>query len=251
MRFMRHEGWSDALFASWPVDASLLEARLPEGLVPDLHEGCAYLSIVALTESGICPWPPGVPIWLAQLLRLSHHAVNVRTYVRPRDGGPPGIFFFSLDCSALLPTLGAKLLFNLPYRYARMRRGSGGQSLVSERRAIERSAASFRSSWHAAELQSADRGLSTFLVERYRLYNTPSLIMRVLMRGIGFESKPSRYWHGSITHAPWPLYRAELENWHSTMLEALGFEAMVIGPSVTHCSRQGVGPINFYWEGLS
>lgn len=66
---------------------------------------------------------PCAPRKLLRLLRLSHSALNLRTYVRPAHGnGPPGIFFFTLECSSLLPVLGARMLFNLPYRWASMLR---------------------------------------------------------------------------------------------------------------------------------
>ena len=128
-RFMRHAEWHDALFVHFAVDAEALQQRLPEGLLVDTHLGVAYVGVVLLTERGICPYPPGVPLWAVRWMGLSHDAVNVRTYVRPASGvGPPGIMFFTLDCSSLLPTLGALAIFNLPYRYARMYRRRAGAS---------------------------------------------------------------------------------------------------------------------------
>ena len=52
MRFMRHESWDDALFVHYPVDAAMLQRRLPPGLVVDTHDGVAYVGVVLLTESG-------------------------------------------------------------------------------------------------------------------------------------------------------------------------------------------------------
>ena len=128
-RFMRHEAWDDALFVHYPVDADALQKLLPPGLLVDAFEGVAYIGIVCLSERGIVPWPAGIPLWLVRCLGLSHHAVNVRTYVRTAHG-PPGIFFFTLECSAALPAVGARLLFNLPYCLARMRRGAAARGGV-------------------------------------------------------------------------------------------------------------------------
>ena len=248
-RFMRHDAWKDALFVSWPIDPALIARYLPDGLIPDLHEGQAWVSVVALTEHGIYPFPVGLPLSLARWLGLSHHAVNVRTYVRPTEGGAlPGIFFFSLDCSALLPVLGARALFGLPYRYATMRRGLSGDSLLSERRG---GAAILRAKWHVAEDVSTpqDAALASFLVERYALYNPLSLLMRLVHRLLYGGRKQARYWRGLITHEPWPLYRAELDAWHCTCLEAAGLADSTVGPPRVH-GTPGVGPIEFFFDGM-
>ena len=94
---MRHDKSRDARFVHYPVGAGELPRKLPEGLVVDTCDGVAYIDIVCLTEAGIVQWPVGVPLWLLRWISLSHHAVNIRTYVRSKHGGPPGIFFFSLE----------------------------------------------------------------------------------------------------------------------------------------------------------
>ena len=60
--------------------------------------------------------------------------MNVRTYVRPAHpgvqippgggGGGGGIYFFSLDATSLLASLGARGIFGLPYHPATMQRGT-------------------------------------------------------------------------------------------------------------------------------
>jgi hypothetical protein len=79
VRFMHHELWDEALFLHFPVDSELLQARLPAGLEVDLHQGHAWISFVALTELGISPSFSVLPQALQRLMRLGHHAVNVRT----------------------------------------------------------------------------------------------------------------------------------------------------------------------------
>ena len=70
-----------------------------------------------LTEEGIRPiFCPDAWNWAA----ITHEAVNVRTYVRPSGGGPPGIYFLTLDATSAIATLGAFALFRLPYRFARI-----------------------------------------------------------------------------------------------------------------------------------
>ena len=249
-RFMRHASWTDALFLHYAVDAEQLQRRLPAGLVVDTFNGVAYVGVVALTESGIVPLPPGVPLSFVRCLGLSHEAVNVRTYVRPADGdGPPGIYFFTLDCNGLLPTIGAFLLFNLPYKLASMRRAE--HSISSQRVG---SAVAVQTQWEPLPEPDApadDDQLGRFFVERYALYCTPGPLLRMFM------SADSRLWCGTITHAPWPLRRARLRAFGGIcssvgVLTAVGLSELVLadggGGPIAHASS-GVGPIEFFWRG--
>lgn len=259
---MHHGRWDDALFVSFPVDSQALSQRIPQGLVIDEHDGVAYVSIVALTEAAIIPWPPGVPIWLLRWMGLSHHALNVRTYVRPAAGreGPPGIFFFSLDCSAALPTIGARALFNLPYRYASMRRrtvmdddGARSGTAGSQVRSLESHAVlskvAFSSEWVASPSSSPEEDqLGRFLVERYALYNAAGACSAVGLLARAMHARSST-WCGSITHKPWPLYRARLISWCTNVLEAVDLHTSVRGEPIAHCSS-GVDAITFFWRGF-
>ena len=174
-RFMRHEAWEDALFVHYTVDAEKLQTLLPKGLEVDLFDGVAYIGIVLLTESGIVPWPPRVPVWLVRCLGISHHAVNVRTYVRTAHG-PPGIYFFTLECSALLPVLGARSLFNLPYRYSRISRWDGSRQtyhLTSRRVGAD---PRVMAEWRTDDTAEND-GLGRFVVERECTRNLNSCLL--------------------------------------------------------------------------
>lgn len=273
---MRHERWRDALFLHYPVDAEALQQRLPEGLTVDTFHGVAYIGVVLLTECGIVPWPPGVPLWLVRRLGLSHHAVNVRTYVRPTHGaGPPGIFFFTLDCSALLPTIGAWLLFNLPYRYARMLRSTRHTNDETSSLRLEstrvRGNAAIAAEWKAegsalgedaTDAADADADLlGRFFVERYALYNPAGPLLRLLamiprLWKKRSSSSSSNLWTGTITHEPWPLTKARLIAYGGIcckggVLAALGLSELVQGgrPVLAHASS-GVGPIDFFWRGM-
>ena len=248
VRFMRHESWDNALFLHYPVDAARLQSKLPDGLVVDEHQGVAYVGIVLLTERGITPCLPGVPQWMVEWLSMSHHAVNVRTYVRPAKPavGPPGIFFFTLECSALLPAVGAHLLFNLPYRWARMDRGRRDSEMTLESSRVV-STASVSATWRLEDeqLRQEEAELGRFFVERYALYNTPGPLLRLVMGA-------SRLWSGVITHEPWPLRRVRLvahEGLCSSLLSSVGLSELVRGgDGIAHASS-GVGPIEFFWQG--
>ena len=236
---MRHASWDDALFVHYPVDADKLQKLLPSGLNVDRFEGVAYIGIVCLSECGIVPWPAMVPLWLVRWLGLSHHAVNVRTYVRGANNCPPGIFFFTLECSSVLAAVGAQLLFHLPYRLSRMRRRSAAGTLQ-----LESQRTGLTAEWRPREPVAND-ALGRFFVERYTLYNPTGRLLRLLMR------PGATLWHGSITHEPWPLSRAEVLAFDARgLLAAIGLDHLVGGQEdcVAHASS-GVGSIVFYWQG--
>ena len=210
---------------------------------PPLPPPQAYVGVVALSELGIAPagvLAPRLLRPLLPLLRVSHHAVNVRTYVRPAGGGPPGVYFFSLDCSHALASIGARLLFNLPYRLARMLRSkeesghrSGQHRLSSARHGPSAvSAPALDVTWGAAAAapppRAAEAGsLAAFLCERYHLYASAGLLMRRLL---GVTS----LWRGTIAHAPWPLQVADASVRHSSMMQA----SHTYSPPVVGARRQ-------------
>lgn len=114
LRFMKHESWENALFVHWPVEPAAIVRLLPKGLEPDILEGSAWVGLVLLTERGVSAH--------ASMLRaivspIDHFGANVRTYVRRR--GVPGIFFFSLECTSVTASFGARLA-GIPYFPARM-----------------------------------------------------------------------------------------------------------------------------------
>ena len=150
--------------------------------------------------------------------------------LRPADGdGPPGIYFFTLDCNGLLPTIGAFLLFNLPYKLASMRRAE--HSISSQRVG---SAVAVQTQWEPLPEPDApadDDQLGRFFVERYALYCTPGPLLRMFM------SADSHLWCGTITHAPWPLRRVQPR--HRRKEKALKF--MVIG------GRADMSPSPFFF----
>ena len=145
-RFMVHREWADALFVHWRVDRAALSALLPPDLEPEpfvapcsslaslsSSTGAAaeretyFVGLVLLAENGIAPRvdTPLGPLGLPGGLALSHLAANVRTYARlKRDPAQTGIFFFSLDCSSRVATLGARALFSLRYRHASITHGA-------------------------------------------------------------------------------------------------------------------------------
>ena len=247
MEFMHHERWEDALFLHYEADPIVLQALLPEGLVVDTYEGKAYVGVVALSELGITP--TFLPHWLRRLLALSHHAVNVRTYVRPvgDSENTPGIYFFTLDCSHVLPALGARVLFHLPYRMAAMTRrllDRGKAYIFKSRRRIANAKLDVEWETEGETMMPPQNSLAFYFVERYCLYNRAGFFLRLL--GV------PNLWRGSITHAPWPMQKARIMRLHNTVLSLVpGMQDAIVSPQnpIAHFSP-GVSDIRFYFQAM-
>lgn len=257
---MHHEHWSDALFLHYEADPKALQKLLPSGLIVDTFEKKAYVGVVALSEIGITP--TFLPRWLRKLLSLSHFAVNVRTYVRStcfsdeHSDFRRGIYFFTLDCSHCLPALGARILFNLPYRLATMvrriwkdcGRRNGQQQFMFQSQRRWNSSASLNVEWEIVEqessIQQEPNALSNFFVERYSLFHTTGTFLRMLGVSRGL-------WYGSITHDAWPLKHVRVTRLSNTLFSTIpGLEGAIINSKtapIVHYSP-GVSDIRFYFH---
>lgn len=250
IEFMHHDKWDSALFVHWEADAEALQALLPPGLSVDTYNGKAYIGTVLLSEDGITPVIPMLPKWLTSAGAFSHYAVNARTYVRPSGGGNGGVFFFTLDCSHLIPALGAYSLFGLPYRLARMHRSrdiSSNQRMFFSSSRVIGARASVEAVWsvHGIATPAQKGSLSAFLVERYYLYNEAGVVLRSLGMPHGVN-----LWTGRITHHPWPLQGVTLERWSSSIFEAVaGLVDTLIDPLSDPfvMYSPGVDNIRFWW----
>ncbi|CAN5156135.1 DUF2071 domain-containing protein [soil metagenome] len=107
--------WDRVAFLHYEADPDELQRCVPFPL--DLHDGRAFVSLVAFTMRGMRPRLGGsLGKWL--LAPIATHAfLNVRTYVR--HNGEPGIYFLAEWLSSRLATKLGPLTVGLPYRYGR------------------------------------------------------------------------------------------------------------------------------------
>lgn len=278
-RFMKHDAWENALFVHWPVEAAVVAALLPRGLEPDVLEGSAWVGLVLLTERGVSAHHP-VGRWLVR--PIDHQGANVRTYVR--RGGVPGIFFWSLECSSLLASLGARLA-GIPYFPARMARGvdverplaaaAGGGGREGCAPAARGGAGG---GCEARRQQQQEEGFSfSFSSVRWRGFGRPaSVSARWRLRGGGGgEALPERFlerarwfverysvyaaWplgcgplllRGEVQHGPWAVQPAALEALDAEeLLAAAGLPRLAGSPGAREphvCFSRGVGPVEFW-----
>jgi uncharacterized protein len=203
--------WGKLLFMHWPVPVSALRPLVPPQLSIDTFEGQAWVGLVPFTMWGVRPsFTPPVPGLNA------FHEINVRTYVHHQ--GVPGVWFHSLDIDSAFATWGARRFFYLPYHHAEMRLQQQGDRIDYSSSRIQKDSppAAFRASWTIGEsLPTAEPdSLEFFLTERYCLYSVDD----------------EQLYRCRIHHEPWPLRAAEVGNFDSSMLEALGVNTPPLAP---------------------
>lgn len=193
--------WEDLLFLHWPIEEALIRPLIPQGLEIDTFEGNAWIGITPFRLSGLrlmsLPPIPGFS---------EFNEINVRTYVVHE--GEPGIWFFSLDASKVIPAIGARVFFGLPYysaaidfaRVEREFRFDMSRELVSR--------AHFRAQWtRGVRLRAPDTdSLAFFLIERYALF-----------AGVAGSLNMAR-----VYHHPWILDEVTKMTYESTLISALG-----------------------------
>jgi uncharacterized protein YqjF (DUF2071 family) len=197
-----HQRWEDLLFLHWPVAPDVLRPLIPHNLELDTFEGQAYIGVTPFhLEDVRPPLLPALP-WIS-----SFDEINVRTYVL--HNGRPGIWFFSLDASKVLPVIGGRVLFNFPYFKATTQFDRQGQKYRFKMKRVGNSAASCHLNWQTTgtRLRAPDlKSLAFFLVERYCAFSVENSIVS--------ETR--------IYHHPWILEEAVAEVKSSTLISSLG-----------------------------
>lgn len=112
---MMNQSWRDLTFLHWAVAPEDVAHRMPPGVRPDTLDGVTYVGLIPfrMVGAGIARGA-GVP-WFGSFLET-----NVRLY-SVDDTGRRGIVFLSLDADRAAVVVGARAMFGLPYRWARMR----------------------------------------------------------------------------------------------------------------------------------
>jgi len=195
-----HQEWGKLLFIHWRIKENLLRPHIPAPLELDTYGDSAWIAITPFTMWDIRAFPPFVP----PVPGLdSMHELNVRTYVH--YNGVPGVWFFSLDANSRAAVLGARTFFHLPYFNADIEM-QGKKKIKYRLKRRDEPAAAFKADWSVGDAlpKSQPGSREFFLTERYLLYTE-------------FEGELLR---ARIYHEPWELYKAELTNFGSTMIQA-------------------------------
>ncbi len=207
--------WQNLLFLHWPIAETELRPLIPESLEIDTFEGQAWVGITPFHLTGLrlpsLPPIPGIS---------DFDEINLRTYVHRE--GTPGIWFFSLDSSKIIPALAARLLFAAPYFSASIDFiQNDGEFRFDMQRTLEPQAR-FHAEWRrGTRLRAPDlESLAFFLVERYCF----------------FAEAAGKLSMTRIYHHPWILEEADVRSWHSTLLSAVG-PSDPVGEPLAHFSE--------------
>jgi uncharacterized protein len=202
-----HQDWGKLLFMHWRMDEKALRPLIPERLTIDTFDGSPWIATTPFTMWDIRALPPLLP----PVPGLSSmHELNVRTYVHL--DGVPGVWFFSLDANSSVAVLAARTFFHLPYFNAEMELDEQGETIIYSSKRKEggddASPAEFKATWEKGEMlkYSHPGSLEFFLTERYCLYT----------------SHKQKLYRCRIFHEPWPLQKASLSSFDSTMIESHG-----------------------------
>lgn len=218
---LMHQTWGKLLFMHWRIDAKALRPLIPPALEIDTFDGSAWIAIAPFTMWDIRAFPPYVP----PIPGLnSAHELNVRTYVH--YDRVPGVWFFSLDCNSAAAVLGARTFFHLPYYRADIELAEEDSTIDYELKRTEEPAAKFAASWKWGDTipYSHPDSLEFFLTERYCLYSETD----------------DRLYRARIHHQPWPLQKAELLSFDSTMIESHGLPTPKADPLLHYCEELSV-----------
>jgi uncharacterized protein YqjF (DUF2071 family) len=233
MRVMTQQ-WRDLLFAHWAFDPDVVRGLLPQhlwdlGVELDLFDNQAYVGLIPfqmqnLRIRGLPPIPS----------TTNFAEINVRTYVSYQ--GKPAVWFFSLDTAHLLPTIVARLAFNLPYCYGSASvtvTGHGEGAIYASR--VERKWPNRSSSSLAARIGPPieTSPLASFLTARWGLVTTSnssrnSTFLPSRARSTadsGRTTSPVKKpptWFGAVDHEPWSLHSATLLDLDDDLVQSAG-----------------------------
>lgn len=192
--------WRSLTFIHWAYNAAAIQRLLPSGLTVDTFEGRAWVGLVPFLLSRIRPYgTPAIP-WISQFPET-----NVRTYVRGPDN-KIGVWFFTLEADRLLGVLGARWLYHLPYRWARM-------SLEEQSGAVR---------YRSERLPPFGRGSTDIEVQPQQAIETDEFAHYLTARFRLYAAAGSRLWTADIEHEPWLLRRARLLRLHEDLVENSG-----------------------------
>ncbi len=198
--------WAGLLFLHWPFDPAVIQARLPEGLFVDTHEGQAWLGVVPFFMEKVRP------VMLPPIPRLSWFLeLNLRTYVHDAAGNP-GVWFFSLDCNQPIAVEIARHLFHLPYEHASMQSVWRGNEINyhCQRKTPFARPAAYRYQTPTSAAPAEEGSLEWFLVERYLLFST---------------NRNGCLHSGRVHHTPYQIAPAVCPEWSTEPLRLNGFDS--------------------------
>ncbi len=201
--------WKNLLFQHFEIeDINTLKKYLPKNCTFDSFNGKYYLGLVSMNMTDVKHKSTGDFVWFK-----NYNELNVRTYII--HNGKPGVLFLSLDVNSFISFFGARILYGLPYR-------------MSKYEVIDNKVSSFRNS--KLQFQSEYKITSykkVYEKESFAYWSTQRYFFANKYLGISFK--------GEITHKPWELCTAKVNN---SNLEVLNeFNIKTQHPDILFCKE--------------
>jgi uncharacterized protein len=201
---MFYARWDRAVFIHYAADPATLQRDVPFAL--DLHNGRAYVSLVAFTLWRMRPRIGGrIGEWLLKPI-ATHEFLNVRTYVR--HAGEPGIFFLAEWLNNRAAVLLGPRGFGLPYRFGHLayHHAPNGDALRGTATAHGRHLV-YEGKTNGEQFEPCEaESLTEFHLERYTAFTE--------------HRNQNRFFH--VWHSPWPQVPAEIKVTADTLLASTG-----------------------------
>ena len=197
-----HMRWLNLTFLHWRFDPHIVQSMLPADLTVDTFDGSAWVGLVPFQME--VQLPGGIPI----PREGKFPETNVRTYVRGPDG-TPGVWFSSLEAGRLSATAVARTTYGLPYFWSDMTAalvGSQWQYRSARRWPGPKGAHCIVDATPGATIDEHSP-FDRFLTARWGLFST--FLGRTM--------------YAPITHEPWPLQLASIDELDDGLMAAAGF----------------------------
>ena len=203
-RVMMNQDWCDLTFLHWAVSPERVAHLMPPGVRPDTHHGVTYVGLIPFRMVDAAPFNGRGTPWLGSFLET-----NVRLYSIDSTGRR-GVVFLSLDIDRSVVVAGARLAFNVPYRWAAMRhevRRRGAQPEHTYR----------------ARLRRGGDPVTSKVVVRVGAPREATPLDEFLSARWGLHTR----WLGRTlyipnTHPTWPLQDAELVEFDDGLMASVG-----------------------------
>lgn len=201
-RVVLRQRWAELAYLHWPYDPADVQERLPPGVRVDTHDGMAWVGLIPFVMRDLrLVGVPAVP-WLSTFIEI-----NVRTYVVD-PLGRRAVWFFSLDVPRAVIAAMARMLFSVPYCWARAEHRVAGRRHVYVLRRRWPGRATARIAFEVGEpIPPAHvSSLDHFLTARWALLTRRGRHLLL----------------GRVHHPRWPLHRLEAVEVDQDAIERAG-----------------------------
>ncbi len=208
--------WENLTMLHWRYPAAEVQALLPKTLTVETFDGSAWVGLIPFHMRVDLPLVPDVP-------RILHFPeTNVRTYVRGRSG-ESGVYFFSLEASALVSVLTARVAYQVPYYWADM-------SITEDKGTVR-----YQSTRYWPKPRGASSDVHVEIGDPFAPGEATDLDRFLTARWALYGDVGPWITYARMFHEPWPLHRAVVASWDDQLVAAAGLPQPT-GEPVTHYS---------------